>query len=182
MYLWQPVAGAFYPPCVDGDFDMSVIGHEYTHAISNRMVGGPDEGLTSNADGQARAMGESYSDLTAVEYLMEHGYAPSDDENPFAVGAYVTGSKQKGIRNYGMNDSPLNYSDVQGYDGSGNGSPHDDGEIWSAANYDIRQALDRQARRRHGRRPARLRPRAAGAPTSARATGAGCRSSSTPTC
>ena len=35
---------------------------------------------------------------------MEHGYAPSDDENPFAVGAYVTGSKQKGIRNYGMND------------------------------------------------------------------------------
>ena len=141
MYLWQPVAGAFYPPCVDGDFDMSVIGHEYTHAISNRMVGGPDEGLTSNTDGQARAMGESYSDLTAVEYLMEHGYAPSDDENPFAVGAYVTGSKQKGIRNYGMNASPLNYSDVQGYDGSGNGSPHDDGEIWSAANYDIRQAL-----------------------------------------
>ena len=141
MYLWQPVAGAFYPPCVDGDFDMSVIGHEYTHAISNRMVGGPDEGLTSNADGQARAMGESYSDLTAVEYLMEHGYAPSDDENPFAVGAYVTGSKQKGIRNYAMNDSPLNYSGVQGYDGSGNGSPHDDGEIWSAANYDIRQAL-----------------------------------------
>ena len=105
------------------------------------MVGGPDEGLTSNDDGQARAMGESYSDLTAVEYLMEHGYAPSDDENPFAVGAYVTGSKLKGIRNYGMNASPLNYSDVQGYDGSGIGSPHDDGEIWSAANYDIRQAL-----------------------------------------
>ena len=40
-----------------------------------------------------------------------------------------------------MNDSPLNYSDVQGYDGTGSGSPHDDGEIWSAANYDIRQAL-----------------------------------------
>jgi hypothetical protein len=141
MYLWQPVGSAFYPPCVDGDFDMSVIGHEYTHAISNRMVAGPDDGLTSDADGQARAMGESFSDLTAVEYLMEHGYAPEDDENPFAVGAYVTGSKQKGIRNYGMNASPLNYSDVQGYDGSGTGSPHDDGEIWSAANFDIRQAL-----------------------------------------
>ena len=51
-------------------------------------------------------MGESCSDLTAVEFLAEHGYAPSDDENPFAVGAYVTGSKQKGIRNYGMNDEP----------------------------------------------------------------------------
>jgi len=141
MYLWQPIASAFYPPCVDGDFDMSVIGHEYTHAISNRMVAGPDDGLTSSNDGQARAMGESFSDLTAVEYLMEHGYVPSDDENPFAVGPYVTGSKQKGIRNYGMNASPLNFSNVQGYDGSGRGSPHDDGEIWSATNYDIRQAL-----------------------------------------
>ena len=141
MYLWQPVASAFYPPCVDGDFDMSVIGHEYTHAISNRMVGGPDDGLTSESDGQARAMGESFSDLTAVEYLHEHGYAPADDENPFAVGAYVTGSKQKGIRNYGMNASPLNYSDVRGYDGSGDESPHDDGEIWSATHFDIRQAM-----------------------------------------
>ncbi|MBA3432055.1 MAG: M36 family metallopeptidase, partial [Actinobacteria bacterium] len=75
-------------------------------------------------------MGESYSDLTAVEYLMEYGYVPTDSENPFSVGAYVTGNKESGIRNYGMNRSPLNYSGVQGYDGSG--SPHDDGEIWSA--------------------------------------------------
>ena len=141
MYLWQPLASAFYPPCVDGDFDMSVVGHEYTHAISNRMVAGPSTGLTSGDDGQALAMGESFSDLTAVEYLQEYGLAPADDENPFAVGPYVTGSKQKGIRNYGMNDSPLNYSNVRGYDGSGEASPHDDGEIWSAVNYDIRQAF-----------------------------------------
>jgi hypothetical protein len=144
MYLWQPVAGAFYPPCVDGDFDMTVIGHEYTHAISNRMVAGPDSGLSSGSDGQARSMGESFSDLTAVELLQEYGYTPVGGENPFAVGPYVTGNFQKGIRNYAMNRSPLNYSDVQGYDGSGQGSPHDDGEIWSAVNYDIRQALVRK--------------------------------------
>ncbi len=42
MYLWQPIAAGFYSPCVDGDYDLSVIGHEYTHAISNRMVAGPD--------------------------------------------------------------------------------------------------------------------------------------------
>lgn len=141
MYLWQPLPAAFYASCTDGDFDQSVIGHEYTHAISNRMVGGPDAGLTSGGDGQARAMGESYSDLTAVEYLLEHGYVPTGDENPFAVGPYVTGSDERGIRNYGMNVSPLNYSDIQGYDGSGVGSPHDDGEIWSAVNYQIRQAM-----------------------------------------
>ena len=32
QYLFQPIAGAFYAPCADGDFDMSVFGHEYTHA------------------------------------------------------------------------------------------------------------------------------------------------------
>ena len=47
MFLWQPVAGAAYPPCVDGDYDMTVIGHEYTHAITNRMIAGPDTGIGS---------------------------------------------------------------------------------------------------------------------------------------
>ena len=56
QYLFQPIAGAFYGPCVDGDFDTSVFGHEYTHAISNRMVGGPDDGLTGFQGG---SMGES---------------------------------------------------------------------------------------------------------------------------
>ena len=60
QYLFQPIAGAFYSPCADGGLDMSIVGHEYTHAISNRMVGGPDEGLTSEQGG---AMGESWSDL-----------------------------------------------------------------------------------------------------------------------
>jgi extracellular elastinolytic metalloproteinase len=152
MYLWQPIAAAFYPPCVDGDYDMSVIGHEYTHAISNRMIGGPDAGITSS---QGRAMGESWSDLAAVEYLNEFGFVPTAGENPFAVGPYVTGDHQSGIRNYGMNDSPLNFSDMT-YDFVCDASlvgppieppcdgpiqPHADGEIWSAINYDIRQAL-----------------------------------------
>jgi extracellular elastinolytic metalloproteinase len=144
MYLWQPIAGAFYAPCVDGDFDMTVIGHEYTHAISNRMVGGPSANLSGN---QAGAMGESWSDLSAVEYLHENGFTPVAGENPFAVGPYVTGDQQAGIRNYGMNASPLNYSDV-GYDFVCNVSScpaltqvHADGEIWSATNFDIRQAM-----------------------------------------
>ncbi|MDQ3940348.1 MAG: M36 family metallopeptidase, partial [Actinomycetota bacterium] len=136
MYLWQPIAGAFYPPCVDGDFDMSVVVHEYTHAISNRMVGGPDSGLS---DRQGGSMGESWSDLNAVEYLLEHNYVPVGNENPFSVGPYVTGNLKRGIRNYGMNHSPLNYSNV-GYDITG-AQVHADGEIWSATNFDIRKAL-----------------------------------------
>ena len=137
MYLWQPIAGAFYAPCVDGDYDVSVIAHEYGHAIQNRMVAGPDEGLSGL---QARSMGESWSDLTAIEYLYEYGYNPTDGENRYAVGPYVTGDKQSGIRNYGMNASPLNYSNIE-YDPNGVTSPHADGEIWSAVNFDIRELL-----------------------------------------
>ena len=145
MYLWQPIAGSFYAPCVDGDFDISVIGHEYTHAISNRMAAGPNAGLSG---AQAGAMGESWSDLSAMEILNEFDFAPLSDENRYAIGPYVTGDKQAGIRNYGMNVSPLNYSDV-GYDFVCNAATcpaltqvHADGEIWSATNFAIRQAMN----------------------------------------
>jgi extracellular elastinolytic metalloproteinase len=136
MYLWQPLAAGFYPPCVDGSFDQAVIGHEYTHGTSNRMVGGPDSNLTG---AQAGAMGESWSDQVAAEYLNEYKFVPTDGENPFAVGAYVTGNKEAGIRNFGMNRSPLNYSNI-GYDITGP-QVHADGEIWSATGFEIRKAL-----------------------------------------
>ena len=132
MYLWQPIAGGFYAPCVDGDYDMSVIGHEYGHAISNRMAGGPNAGLSGL---QAGAMGESWSDLMATEYLQEWGYAPVG-QKATPMGAYVTGNPERGIRNYNFSDSPLNYSNV-GYDLTGP-QVHADGEIWSATQSDIR--------------------------------------------
>jgi extracellular elastinolytic metalloproteinase len=135
MYLWQPLAGAFYAPCVDGDYDMSVIGHEYGHMVENRMIG---KGGTRGGH-HAGAMGESSGDLLGVEVLHEYGYVPVSDENPFAVGAYVTGNRDRGIRNFGMNASPLNFSNM-GYDLTGP-QVHADGEIWSATNYDIRQAF-----------------------------------------
>jgi hypothetical protein len=134
MFMWQPVAGAVYPPCVDGDYDMTVIGHEYTHAISNRMVAGPDNNLTSH---HGRAMGESWSDLLAMEYLFESGYTPRG-RTPYVTGAYVTGDVERGIRNYDMSASPLNFSNI-GYDRLP--AVHADGEIWSATNFDIRRAM-----------------------------------------
>ena len=134
MYMWQPFAASAYPPCVDGDFDMTVIGHEYTHAISNRMIAGPDSGISSTQGG---AMGESWSDLMAMEYLFESGYTPRGN-TPYITGAYVTGDLSSGIRNYDMSNSPLNYSDY-GYDRGP--AVHADGEIWSATNFDIRRNL-----------------------------------------
>jgi extracellular elastinolytic metalloproteinase len=137
QYLWEPLQAGFYAPCTDGAYDMGIVGHEYGHLISNRMTGGPDSNLTGN---QASSMGESWSDLMAVEYLNGYGLAPYADENRFSLAPYVTGDKQAGIRNYGMNSSPLNYSNLE-YDGNGTTSPHADGEIWNATQYDVRTAL-----------------------------------------
>ena len=160
MYLWQPIAGTFYAPCVDGDYDMAVIGHEYGHLIENRMIGKGD----MRAGHHAGAMGESFGDFDAAEYLNEYNFVPVSGENPFSVGAYVTGNKERAIRNYGMNYprtgafpepgksttgsgpggtgtkvNPLNFSN-HGYDITG-AQVHADGEIWSAVNFDIRAAL-----------------------------------------
>ncbi|MFF4864164.1 M36 family metallopeptidase [Streptomyces sp. NPDC001231] len=135
MYLWQPQAGAFYGRCADGDFDASVIGHEYTHAITNRMIGGPDAGISGSHGG---SMGESWSDLVASERLIETGVVP-DGVDPWVVGPYVTDNDERGIRNFAIDRSPLNYSNF-GYD-MGGAEVHSDGEIWNAVQYEVRQAL-----------------------------------------
>ncbi len=155
MYFWQPVVG-FYAPCVDGDYDMGVIGHEYGHMIENRMIG-----KGSNRIGHhTGAMGESHGDMFGMEYQVGNGFVPTDDENPHASGTYDTGNKSRAIRNYGMNfptsgDIPrpskqlvtnaLNFSDM-GYDVTGpinisSQQVHANGEIWSKTNFQVRQLL-----------------------------------------
>ena len=133
QYLFQPIVGALYSPCVDGSMDVGIVGHEYTHGISNRMVAGPDAGLSDGS------LGESWSDQVAAEYLFEFGYVPTVDEDPTAVGIYATQNKQVAIRNYSLANNPLNYSNV-GYD-TGGPEVHSDGEVWNAVNWDVRQAL-----------------------------------------
>jgi extracellular elastinolytic metalloproteinase len=150
MYLWQPIAGSFYAPCVDGDYDQGVIGHEFGHMIENRMIG-KGQGRSGF---HAGSMGEAFADLDAMEYLNENGFVPTDGENKYAVGTYATGNKEHAIRNYAMNYprtgafptpstyihvDPLNFSDI-GYDTPGN-EVHSDGEIWVATQFSIRQAL-----------------------------------------
>ena len=158
MFLWQPLAGSFYAPCVDGDYDMSVIGHEYGHMIENRMIGKGNRRLGSHAG----MMGESHGDQLAMEYVSEyrfHGEGGGGD-NPVAdaalsvVGSYATGNSVHGIRNYDMGfaygteyplpgryptANPLNFGAI-GYDITGP-QVHADGEIWSVTNFDLRELL-----------------------------------------
>ncbi len=95
QYLFQPIAGAFYAPCSDGTLDVGIVGHEYTHAISNRMVGGPDANIGGHQGG---SMGESWGDLDAAEYLNAFNYLPTNDENTTAVGIYATNNRELAIR------------------------------------------------------------------------------------
>jgi extracellular elastinolytic metalloproteinase len=149
QYLFQPIAGAFYAPCADGSLDMGVVGHEYTHAISNRMIGGPDNNISSDQGG---AMGESWGDLTASEYQFSHGY--STGVHPFIEGAYATGNRKAGIRDYAIYKNPLNYSDY-GFDLTGP-EVHADGEIWNGTQWSVRQALVKRHNRAFPYSSARL--------------------------
>ena len=147
MFLWQPIANAFYGPCVVGDYDMSVIGHEYTHMIENRMIGKGFRRMGFHAG----AMGESWSDFVAMEYHNEYGLLPTGGQDRWAVGPYVTGNPIRGIRNYNMSfpsagQFPQPGRDLRvgafhfgsmGYDIVGP-QVHADGEIWSATNHDLR--------------------------------------------
>jgi extracellular elastinolytic metalloproteinase len=137
QYLFQPVP-TFHGPCADGDLDSGIFLHEYTHAISNRLIAGPDTGLSGQQGG---SMGESWSDLVAVEYLNAFGLAGGGGESKTALGAYATGNVFKGIRDYNADpkNNPLNYSDM-GFDSTGP-EVHADGEIWNAVQMTVRQAL-----------------------------------------
>ena len=150
MFMWQPIAGGFYAPCVDGDYDQAVIGHEFGHMVENRMIGKGNRRFGFHAG----AMGESVSDLMAMEYLNEYSFVTGGVQR-YSVGAYVTGNPIEAIRNYNMSwrsagrfpqegrkhdTNPLNFSSF-GYDMVG-AQVHATGEIWSATNFDIRSLLN----------------------------------------
>ena len=74
---------------------------------------------------------------TRGEYQFENSYPTGT--NPWALGAYTTGNMAKGIRDYAINDNPLNYSDI-GFDTTGP-EVHADGEVWNGSLWEVRQAL-----------------------------------------
>lgn len=148
MFLWQSLAAAFYAPCVDGDYDFSVFGHEFGHMIENRLIG---KGVGARQGNAAGAMGEAFGDFDALEVMNALHVAPVPGSDRYTEGAYVTGNPYNGIRDFlagrpmggqfpqpGHNPDtdPLNYGDF-GFDLTGP-EVHADGEIWVAVQMDLR--------------------------------------------
>jgi subtilisin-like proprotein convertase family protein len=123
MFLFNLVRGNALRE--DGDFDPSVIYHENTHGVSNRLVGG---GSTACLGGiQSGGMGEGWGDFMAASFL-----------NDPVIGAYVTGNATLGIRRASMANSRFTYANIK--DGTLT-EVHDAGEIWAATLFDVRKAL-----------------------------------------
>ena len=130
MFLWEPINDAFEGPYSDGNFDASVIEHEYAHGLTNRYVAG-GESLGSH---QAGSMGEGWGDWYALNYLYREGLYEKS-----VVGEYATGNGARGIRNWPYDDNPTGFGDI-GYDLTGP-EVHADGEIWTTILWDLRKKL-----------------------------------------
>ena len=97
--------------------DSSVVFHEFTHGISNRLVGGPQDSF-SLVQPQSRGMGEGWSDYIACTI-----------NHTTVVGAWVM-DNAKGFRMFEYNS---NFPDNFGHLGTGRYTEeHDIGEIWCA--------------------------------------------------
>ena len=131
MFLWEPINDAFEGPCRDGDFDAGVIEHEYAHGLSNRYVGTEDGALGTHQSG---SMGEGWGDWYGLNYLHREGYQTTSE-----LGGYATGNTRRGIRNWAYDVNPTTFGDI-GYDLVGP-EVHADGEIWTAALWEMRRDL-----------------------------------------
>ncbi|MEN6428245.1 MAG: M36 family metallopeptidase [Phycisphaerales bacterium] len=97
--------------------DSSVVFHEFTHGVTNRLVGGPANTQALDAP-QSRGMGEGWSD-----------YIPCTINNTVVVGDWVV-SDPAGIRGFPYDS---NFPDHFGKLGTGRyDEEHNIGEIWCA--------------------------------------------------
>ncbi len=148
-------------PNRDGDLDAEVILHEYSHGLSDRLIGG-GVGIFQL---QTYGMGEGWSDFYGEALLTEFG---DDLGGNYPTGGYLTyqfsGLSQNyyyGIRRYpystNLNVNPLTFRDIDASTASAHGGiprnpvitssgneVHRQGEIWCSMLWDMRAALLRK--------------------------------------
>ncbi len=123
----------------DGDFDNLIIGHEYGHGISNRLVGGGSAGCMTNYE----QMGEGWSDFFGLINQIKVGDVGT---TPREVGTYVTNQPVTGV---GFREFPYSTDmslDQRTFGGTNTPIPTDPadtgyryvvGEFWTSCLWDL---------------------------------------------
>src|SRR3954452_24174066 len=157
MYLF----GKYGFSDVNGADDASIVYHEYTHGLSNRLIT-DSSGYGALDTLPAGAMGEAWSDWFAFDVLAAQGDVSDTSTNgDVQAGRYTDGGNHL-IREQGIN-GPVGSSAASGCPGSigaghqggftyadfgrvtgGGPEVHADGEIWGETLWDIRRALGSQ--------------------------------------
>lgn len=158
MYVWHvPNAPNSQEPILptSGSFDASIVYHEYTHGLSNRLVvDAAGNGVLNSI--QAGSMGEAWSDYYAMDYLVTQGLASDSVEldGQIRVGKYVLANRSL-LRTEAMDCDPDSgvaaCTDLAGVKGGytygdfptigGVPEVHTSGEVWSQTLWDIRERL-----------------------------------------
>ncbi|MCB9170743.1 MAG: M36 family metallopeptidase [Flavobacteriales bacterium] len=128
MYEWT-----YTTPHRDSDLDAGVIVHEYTHGISNRLVGGPSN---ANCLSNAEQMGEGWSDYVCLMLTMQPGDQGTDARG---IGTYVLGEPVTGD---GIRPAPYSTdfgvnAYTYGNTNSGVSQPHGIGFVWCTILWEV---------------------------------------------
>ncbi|KAI0160755.1 extracellular elastinolytic metallo proteinase [Xylariaceae sp. FL1272] len=126
MYLWTEST-----PYRDCAFEAGVIIHEYTHGLSNRLTGGPDNANCLQTT-EAGGMGEGWGDFMATAIRLKD---TDTRETDYSLGAWLY-NNPAGIRNYlyttNLETNPYMYVTANTYN-----EVHDIGEIWATMLYEV---------------------------------------------
>lgn len=120
------------PKYYDSDFDNGVIIHEYTHGLSNRLTGGPDNTSCLSNGEQG---GEGWSDFFALALTAK---ATDKPQLGRGIGTYLIGEDTTGtgIRDFpysrNMSVNPTTYNSIKT-----NSEVHFVGFVWCTVLYDI---------------------------------------------
>ncbi|MGI8702467.1 MAG: M36 family metallopeptidase [Nocardioidaceae bacterium] len=157
MYLFhRPFTGPVVEPylATSSTMDPSVILHEYTHGLSNRLVVDAQGNSTLNSI-QAGAMGEAWSDYYAMDYLVTNGYVKDTAaDGEVFEGSYLLANRSPfrteaidcSVQSSASGCTQIN-GELGGYTYGDfptvGGVPevHSSGEIWAQTLWQLRKAL-----------------------------------------
>jgi extracellular elastinolytic metalloproteinase len=126
MYMFD-----YSEPQRDAAFAFDIVVHEYTHGLSNRLTGGPQNTHCLN-EIWSRGLGEGWSDFMPTAIRIKVTDTRATD---YVMGAWA-GNNSMGLRHYpystNMTTNPHVYKDISLLN-----EQHDIGEVWATFLYEM---------------------------------------------